>query len=486
LKKSIKYAGIAAATLLAVAPVAAPVVSSTETTVKAATTDTNTAAMQDYADQFVDYTMSTNTTNPALTNADFGKNVAIATFDGAYSQFLKSSLTDNKLATLTAADAKVNVSAVTTDGTTVSTGTELNQYLTDNTTKGVKVTLTFNYNTTDDSAADAITKTFTITKAAVTSDLTSAALTYTNSKNVAYGTSTADYKLVDSDDSAVVDNNGDELIGNGLTKTVGKTFYTSYNDAYNAATAGTVDGDATPTTFNKENTKYYQVVKLSFAADSDFATLLTNHAKTPDEYALTVNGATPTGQYTDPTTFQTGTNADGTKYVTYLRSFTVGSEEAADWTTEDVDGVVTTKSDSAYYTLKNDDNDTITNRALAKNTAWKTNAVRTNSNGDKQYRVATGEWIDANDVTFSDGSSSSEGAYTDEQALNGKVTLDGPSSFIYMLYNDNGEAVSNRALAGDSAWYTDKKATNADGVTVYHVATGEWVQAGSGVNYVAY
>lgn len=55
-----------------------------------------------------------------------------------------------------------------------------------------------------------------------------------------------------------------------------------------------------------------------------------------------------------------------------------------------------------------------------------------------------------------------------------------------MLYNDNGEAVSNRALAGDSAWYTDKKATNADGVTVYHVATGEWVQAGSGVNYVAY
>ena len=55
-----------------------------------------------------------------------------------------------------------------------------------------------------------------------------------------------------------------------------------------------------------------------------------------------------------------------------------------------------------------------------------------------------------------------------------------------MLYNDNGENISNRALAGDSEWYTDKKATNAAGVTVYHVATGEWVQAGNGVNYSAY
>ena len=184
--------------------------------------------------------------------------------------------------------------------------------------------------------------------------------------------------------------------------------------------------------------------------------------------------------------FRSATDADpanaGT--LTFIREVHVSQN--ASWTTEDVSGVVTTKADSSYYTLKNDDNNTITNRALAKNTAWVTDKVRTDNNGNKQYRVATGEWIDADDVTFSDKATTDEGEYTDVQALNGKVTLDGPSSFVYFLYDNNGGQIANRALTGDSAWFTDKKATNAAGVTVYHVATGEWVQAGSGVNYSAY
>jgi hypothetical protein len=504
LKKSIKYAGIAAATLLAVAPVAAPVVSSsTQNTVQAATTDTdaNTSAMNDFAGQYKDYTIASGT-DLSKTALVFGKAQSLTAFQTAFSSFVKYPLQNavDAAATLAgtgdkAAAATVDVSAVTSNDTKVNSAGELNGYLKDDTTKAVTITATFNYKTTDGATATPITKTFTLTKAAVeqATALKSAAISYDKNINVEYGTSAADYKLVDSSNLSVKDNEGNELVGNGddeINPSISQQFYTSYNDAYNAANGSTTVKGVDVSTFDQPNTTYYQVITGSFTPDSAFATLLKNHATTPANYGLTVNGATPTGSYTDPTSFQTASQKDGDtvtgKTFTVIRSITVGSKEAADWTTEDVDGVVTTKSDSAYYTLKNDDNDTITNRALAKNTAWKTNAVRTNSNGDKQYRVATGEWIDANDVTFSDGSSSSEGAYTDEQALNGKVTLDGPSSFIYMLYNDNGEAVSNRALAGDSAWYTDKKATNADGVTVYHVATGEWVQAGSGVNYVAY
>lgn len=500
MKKSIKYAGIAAATLLAVAPVAAPVVSSTETTVQAADTNTNESLMNAYAGQFTNSTLSQAQQDALVKVGNFGK-MSLADFNTGYLQFAPKTLNDNQATykALTDANATANatatVSAVTSNGTKVSSATELDNYLTDSTTKAVKITVQFNYTDQDGVAATPINETFTVTKASVdtTADLTSAAVTYDKTANVTYGTSAADYKLVASADLSVKDNNGDELVDatDGITPSISQQFYTSYNDAYNQTNPVEVS------TFNKENTTYYQVITGTFAKDSAFATLLTNHATTPANYGLTVNGTTPTGSYTDPTSFQTASldstgavTTDKNKIVnkrfTLIRQINVGSEEAADWTTEDVDGVVTTKSDSAYYTLKNDDNDTVSNRALAKNTAWKTNAVRTNSNGDKQYRVATGEWIDANDVTFSDGSSSSEGAYTDVQALNGKVTLDGPSSFIYMLYNDNGETVSNRALAGDSAWYTDKKATNAAGVTVYHVATGEWVQAGSGVNYVAY
>jgi hypothetical protein len=69
--------------------------------------------------------------------------------------------------------------------------------------------------------------------------------------------------------------------------------------------------------------------------------------------------------------------------------------------------------------------------------------------------------------------------------LNGVAKTAGPSGFVYPLFDDNGKQVTNRAVAGDTAWYTDKSAVNADGVTVYHVATGEWLQ-GNNVTYTAY
>ncbi|WP_338232667.1 hypothetical protein [Companilactobacillus muriivasis] len=494
MKKSIKYAGIAAATLLTVAPIAAPVVSSTTTTVKAATDDDNTSDMKSFTEPYVNYTVPTSQTVNEVTA--FGKNVALSAFDTDYAQFVKYNLTDhaNKATYLSKSDegsaaATVNVSAVTSNGTTVNDAAEMTQYLKDTTTKAVTVTAVFNFKDTDGNNVTPITKTFTITKDSVKdSDIKSADVNYTKSYDVDYDSSTADYKLVDSTNVSVKDNNGDELVGakDGLTKTVGQQFFTTYNDAYAAATSGTVDGDGTPSTFEKADTTYYQVIKLSFANPSDFATFLTNHALHSDDYSLKVNGVEPNGNYNDGTTFQTGTDKAG-KFVTVIRSFNVGSKDAANWKTEDVKGVVTTKSDAAYYTLKNGENKTVSNRALGKNTAWQTNAVRTNTvTGEKQYRVGGDEWINANDVTFSDkATDNGEGAYTDVKALNGKVVTAGPEGFYYPLYNDNGKMISDRGVAGLSAWYTDKSAVNADGVTVYHVATGEWLQ-GTNATYTAY
>ena len=44
------------------------------------------------------------------------------------------------------------------------------------------------------------------------------------------------------------------------------------------------------------------------------------------------------------------------------------------------------------------------------------------------------------------------------------------------LYQANGQKVTNRALAKNTAWRTDKSAT-INGQTMYRVATNEWVSA---------
>ena len=500
MKKSIKYAGIAAATLLAVAPVAAPVVSSvSETTVKADTTDANTSNMNAYAGQFVNSTLSQTQQDALLPVGKFGK-MTLDEFNKGYLQFAPYKLNDND-ATLKAlsssdtAKATATVSAVTSKGTKISSATELDNYLNDTTTKAVTITVTFNYNDTNSTAATAVTKTFTVTKAAAvqqkTADLTSAAISYDKSLNVSYNTSAADYGLVASANFSVKDNNGNVLTSpdkNGKTaiRTTLSGLYTSYNDAYNDAYNGAKDGQTVnDVPFNEENTTYYQVVTGTVEADPAFTKLLTNFEENTAKYGLTVNGTTPTGNYNDPTSLQIHTNGDEAS-ITVIREIHVGSKEAASWTTTHTSGVVTTKSASNYYTLVNNENQPVGNRALGKDSAWLTDQYRVNNNGVKQYRVATGEWIDANNVTFSDKATtpSDNSALTDIQNQNGTVTLDAPASFNYLLYTKSGE-LGNRALSGDSAWKVIQTAKDSKGRTYYRVSTTEWVMEGNGVHFTA-
>lgn len=495
MKKSIKYAGIAAATLLAVAPVAAPVLS---TTAQAAVNDdVNTPASEfttaknKFAGQFTakdadktaDYSTLTlgqnnavktslfNTTNAAVIGSPLSETDAtnyLGTLDGK-----------NVTAYMTATDAKGNVY----DGTTNHTAANLNSAIKADDSM-LPVTFTVYAKDTDINGNGTTFKQvaqFKLNKSDEGTELKSIDAKFNTPVSVAKNSKTALTRLVSTANVSLTDQDGEAISTTGTT--IGNGFYKTYAAAVTAAastdaalTDDTLGDDIKDGEFKTAGT-YYQLVNFTAGSDTELAKFIANYNDDPSSYTVYVNGKKASAGYD----FTTNGNV-----ITFVRAINVSDSES-DWTTTDTTGVVTTKTDHAFYTLKDDEGNTVTNRALAKNTAWKTNAVRTDQNGNKQYRVGASEWIDANDVTFSDKATDNngEGAYTDVKALNGKVTTAGPEGFYYPLYDDNGKMVTNRGVAGLSAWYTDKSAVNADGVTVYHVATGEWLQ-GTNVTYTAY
>lgn len=492
MKKSIKYAGIAAATLLAVAPVAAPVVSQAADTATTQAKNADGSELTTAKTNFVNQFGNREDTDINLTDANdttlalgSGNDTPLETFqkNNKDNGIIKSVTTDDKLTALTDQDANVYVTATDNkgtvyDGTIGKSVSDLRSAMALDNYMPVTFTVYLQYKGLDNGAYTSYAKatSFTVSKSD-SDELKSINAKFTTPLNVAKNSKTAATQLVNGANLSLTDQNGDSVATKAIE--LGSTYYYTYTAAMNGnATTGVVsDSDIKDGEFKTAGT-YYQRVTYTAQTGSSLASLIAAYQDDPSSYTIYVNGKNAS-EGSDFTT-KTGDNT-----ITFVRAIKVADSEA-EWTVTENKGVVTTKADTPYYTLVNDDNAKITNRALAKNTAWVTDQKRVDQDGNTQYRVATGEWIDANNVTFSDKATTDEGAYTDEQALNGKVTLDGPSSFIYMLYNDNGENISNRALAGDSEWYTDKKATNAAGVTVYHVATGEWVQAGNGVNYSAY
>lgn len=151
------------------------------------------------------------------------------------------------------------------------------------------------------------------------------------------------------------------------------------------------------------------------------------------------------------------------------------------WTTSDINGVVTTKKDQPDYTLNNDDDKIVDNRALAPNTSWKTDRIRTDQYDNQQYRVASGEWINANYVVYNKLADSSTGL-SGIQSTSGILYVDYTKDY-YRLYNKDDKLVNNRALAKNTYWQVDKIAKDNNGNTYYRVATNEWVEQETGVHY---
>ncbi|WP_334329660.1 SLAP domain-containing protein [Companilactobacillus sp. HBUAS59699] len=498
MKKSIKYAGIAAATLLTVAPVAAPVVSQaagTEDTTTAAATaneitnDNITTAVNALKGVMVNTTYGDNSTNgtypTALTDAQYDTYMSAADFlalgitNGSISASNSAVLADENV------DAQVKVYAVDSNNNKINS----NDYTTlaaavakDN--GSIKYAYTIKYGDKDGDAQTPLTGTFTLTNDNNYSEVKALNVSYTNPLDVAYGSKTVDTQLSSTIDGVVKDQNGNTIeLDNDATTTKAGLLYKNLKAAITNDEKTDVYSDST---FGNADVTYYQPVtitlksgKLGNDSEGNVVTaksIVDNYLAGEDNYSVTVNGATMSAQT------EASLNATDDNTLTFVREVKVSQN--ASWTTEKVSGVVTTKNDASYYTLQNNDNKTITNRALQPNTAWKTNAVRTDANGNKQYRVATGEWIDADSVTFvKDGdTSTSTGALTDITKVDGTATLDA-GNYVYFLYNKDGKVLTNRSLMPGTAWHVINTAKDAEGNTYYRVATNEWLQQGTGVNY---
>ncbi|MFD1418344.1 hypothetical protein [Companilactobacillus keshanensis] len=471
MKKSIKYAGIAAATLLAVAPVVAPVVSST-TTVQAAT------ATSADADAYVAAFKSSATYNKAqaaqFNTADFDKKIGATTF--LSNDFFKNFLSGKDAGSLTDDNASVKFTATDSNNKELDAAgvqTALNG------AKAVNFNVALSYFT---EGTNTTTKNFTIALTPTsdqTSTITSLAAKFTTPYDVNYGSNTADAKAQKSTDLSLTDQSEKALLSdtNEVSEYSLGGFFNSYADALNGGTAASVG--STFTTTDGSSTEYYQPITVTVSADSALGVYLKANSNSS---TYTVNGSSKTT--TD--NGKVGTDADGNTTLTFVRTVNVAAQSDSDWTVKDVKGIVKTNSDKAFYTLHNDADELVSNRALDKNSSWQTDKVRTNTAGDKQYRVSTHEWIPSTDVTFDGseidtGTTDPAGALTVTKLDKNKIINVSTSGMVYFLYNSKGVKSDTRALGGGTSWQVDKTATDAAGNTYYGVSTDEFVKVGEGV-----
>ncbi|KRK64618.1 hypothetical protein FC72_GL002026 [Companilactobacillus tucceti DSM 20183] len=486
MKKNIKYAGITAATLLAVAPVAAPVVSSV-TTVQADTTYATATDAGKYNDQFKKSDTYTPAQAKNFTAADYNADgtKALASSFGA-SEFLENAffgqfLDNDSLTTkIDNNNGKIVAISATQNGSsnTPLSFSDAQSILNNKDGKGVTFSITLKYNTDASNTADE-TIVINLTPAKEEAAKTVSALNakFTTPYKVAYNSSTTDAKLQKSTDLSLTDQDGNNLLTDSAEVTSYKLgdFYGSYASALNNGT--TVSVGSTFTTKDGSAATYYQPITVTVADNSLLATYLTSNSNSS---TYTINGSSKT---------ETDNGKVSGKTITFVRTVTVGSKDDSAWTVKDADGIVTAKSDKQFYTLHNDNDELVSNRAISKNSPWRTDKVRTNAAGEKQYRVSTHEWIPESDVTFngtesgndSGSNTDPEGALTVTKLDKNKIVNVSTSGMVYFLYNSKGVKSDTRALGGGTAWQVDKIAKDAAGNTYYGVSTDEFVKAGEGV-----
>jgi len=127
---------------------------------------------------------------------------------------------------------------------------------------------------------------------------------------------------------------------------------------------------------------------------------------------------------------------------------------------ENKQNLVTVHPDKEYANLYDSKGKLVDNSAFAVNSNWQSDQLLT-INGSKYYRVATNEFVKADD------------SYTYEKVDASVKTKD--SEITYMI-KSTGKAVQNRGLGKQSPWKADKKA-NINGKVYYRVATNEFVSA---------
>lgn len=129
-------------------------------------------------------------------------------------------------------------------------------------------------------------------------------------------------------------------------------------------------------------------------------------------------------------------------------------------TTDTSDGVVTIKDKAAQlYTIYGN---AITGRTLDANSSWKTYGSKA-INGQTYYKVASNEWVNANDVTFKQAVTPIRGVISTNDVVN--------------LVTKDGTPIKGRALNKGTDWQIFNKMV-INGKTYYQVATNEWADGG--------
>ncbi len=494
MKKSIKYAGVAAATLLAVAPLAAPAFNGSSvapTTANTAKATYGTAAQEDAYNAFdatfkdynnatqADFLVSAGATGVQSQNRlpYSGMFLANAIVKPLHPQY-QSMLNDLDVAAqlneitfvvvppvgTTTSEWKNQMIAASEHGGSVSyrivglAMSDVKDHALWSNQELVKYFGAYQLN------GHALDKTVTAKTAVTQDEIHAMNINYDTPVDGYVGESKADFDSNGKYPVSITDNKGNKIDAEDITSTF-----------YNGLDVPTIiNGTELPkagTVTQKMTIKFNRNEYKAFWADLD---------------QINVNGQGYTGGALDKIADKLNNS------VTLTRTINVGLDN---YTDTSVNGVVTTPvvdmgNDTIVTHLYDGKGNKISGRALAQGTDWFTDTKRVNNNGGEvMYRVSTNEWVKASDVSYADkttdtdDNNTSDGSgLTNVTALpaNSTVSLAGPAGFVYSLYSLDG-TTATRGLAGDSSWVADETATDANGNTYYRVSTDEWIMQGTGV-----
>lgn len=494
MKKSIKYAGVAAATLLAVAPVAAPVLGqnsnvATTNVAKASTFSTQTQedAYNAFDSTFKDYNNSTQADfkigaaaagleqNNRLSYTGLAANGIVKPLHPQYQNYLNDVDVTSQLDQIvfvvvpangqSFSDWKNSMIAAGQKGGSVSyrivglSTQDVKDHLAWSNQQLVKNITPVSLN------GHALDKTVTAKTSNVLPDISALNISFDTPVDGYVGEAKDDFRQNGKYPVTVKDNLGNTVDPSDITSTF-----------YNGLDPNTLfDGNTLP----KAGT-VTQKITLKFNRNE-----YPEGLKDLDQ--VTVNGNAFQGGLI--TKFVDKLNNS----ITLTRTINVGLDNYTDTT---INGQVHTPvqdmSNNTIVThLYDSKGNQVASRGLSQGTDWFTDTKRVNNaTGETYYRVSTNEWVKASDVSYSDNDTdTNNGGDTDETTgltnvtalpAGSTVSLAGPAGFVYSLYGKDG-STATRGLAGDSAWSTDQQATDAAGNTYYRVSTDEWIMAGTGV-----
>lgn len=211
---------------------------------------------------------------------------------------------------------------------------------------------------------------------------------------------------------------------------------------------------------------------------------------------ISVNGQVPSLTNADANVYlvtASTTTVNGQNYragdLILKRTVNVDVNQGA-FKTDKINGKVTVNMNDGMAAQVYDENGKqVLGRALPNKSAWKTVEKRTYyKDGQVFYQVSTNEYVKAQDVVFTEYSSSSN----DNDPLSGKVNVtkypskvinilnDGYAAGVYAI-NEDGQGmhqVIGRFLPSGSAWINQGTA-EVNGNLFYQVSTNEWVSANS-------